>query len=77
MSKDAKALEMKKANAVGLAFWATKLMDPKYFDKASKAIANKDKKALLKVCDEAGIPKEVISGIREDYATEGWGWGWG
>ena len=73
----AEKIDKKRLKAIEYAFWAGKLMDPKYFNKATKAIEKKDKKALLAVANEAGIPKSVFKQINLDYATEGWGWGWG
>ena len=71
-----RTLKQKKEKAVNYAKELGKLLDPKYFDKASQAIDKKDKKALKAVMKEAGIPETVLTEIREDYATSGWGWGW-
>ena len=78
---EALSIEQKRLRAIEYAFWAGKLLDPKYFDKASKAIADKNKKAFLEIAKEAGIPREVLDRFVEeirplDIPSSGWGWGW-
>ena len=73
---DEPSLEQKRLKAIEYAFWAGKLLDPKYFDKASKAIADRDKNALIKICVDAGIPTDVVKRAGEDRAEflgDGWG----
>ncbi len=72
--------EEKRLRAIEYSFWAGKLLDPKYFDQASKAFAEEDKKTFLKICEEVGIPKTVIQQALQDSTDElvsGWGGGWG
>ena len=68
------------------AFWAGKLfeLEPKKFDKLSKAIEKRDKETFLEICAEAGIPQNVLDNLQEDTsyvrdlrADQGWGGGWG
>jgi hypothetical protein len=72
--------EEKRLRAIEYSFWAGKLLDPKYFDQASKAYAVRDKNAFLKICEEAGIPQNVIQQALQDSTdnyVSGWGSGWG
>lgn len=69
-------LKQKQDKAVDYAKELGKLLDPKYFDKASRAVHGKDKKALKAVMKEAGISESILTELKADYATEGWGWGW-
>jgi hypothetical protein len=75
------SLEQKRLKAMEYAFWAGRLLDPEYFDDASKAIADKNKAAFLQVARDAGIPEDVVKKFDEDigpmdFGTGGWG-GWG
>jgi len=79
--KSTLSIEQKRLKAIEYAFWAGKLLEPEYFDKATTAIAKKDKVALLKVAKEAGIPQDVLREFSEDIdpldlSADGWG-GWG
>ena len=76
------SLEQKRLKAIEYAFWAGKLLEPEYFNKASEAIAKKDKDAFFKVAKDAGIPEEVLKQFSDDSKSltlnqpGGWG-GWG
>jgi predicted Ser/Thr protein kinase len=76
------SIEEKRLKAIKYALYAEKLLDPKYFDKATKAIAKKDKDAFFKIAKDAGIPNDVLNDFREDIEPldlkmlDGWG-GWG
>jgi hypothetical protein len=79
--KSTLSVEQKRLKAIEYAFWAGKLFEPEYFDKASKAIAKKDKDAFLKIAKDAGIPQDVLDKFTEDvapidFSLDGWG-GWG
>ena len=81
IKKSTLSAEQKRLKAIEYAFWAGKLLEPEYFDKASKAIAKKDKDAFLKIANEAGIPQDVLKKFTEDIEpldlnVDGWG-GWG
>ncbi len=77
------SVDQKRLKAIEYSIWAGKLLEPEYFDKASKAIAKRDKDAFFKVAKDAGIPDEVLKRFNEDINqldlnAEGWGgWGWG
>lgn len=78
---DSSSLEQKRLKAIEYALWAGKLLDPEYFDKAAKAIADKNKDAFLSICAQAGIPQNIVNQLSEDVGDlwgGGWGgWGWG
>ena len=78
------SLDQKRLRAIEYSYYASKLLEPKYFDSASKAIAEKNKEKLTKICLDAGIPEDVINRATEDIkmlnGADGWGWGgdgWG
>ena len=77
------SVEQKRLKALEYSVWAGKLLEPAYFDRASKAIANRDKEAFFKVAKDAGIPDEILKRFDEDINQldlwgGGWGgWGWG
>jgi hypothetical protein len=73
------SLEQKRLRAIEYAFWGGRLLDPRYFDQASKAIADKNKEEFLKIAKDAGIPQDVLDKFKEDLRplNLGSGWGWG
>lgn len=86
MESKKRTLEQKRLRVMEYAFWAGKLfeLEPKKFDKLSKAIADRDKDAFLKICADAGVPQDVLNNLEQDTtyvnalkAEDGWGGGWG
>jgi hypothetical protein len=73
--KKTKSLE-NRLKAVDYARWAGNLLDPKYFDKASKAIKDKNKDEFFKTCIKAGIPEDVSKKFSSGMEGFGGDWGW-
>ena len=66
----------KRLKAVDYALWAGNLLDPKYFDAASKAIKDKNKDVFFKICIDAGIPKDVSEKLCLGMVDFNGDWGW-
>lgn len=62
--------------AVDSALWVGNLLDPKYFDKASKAIKEKNKDDFYKICINAGIPEDVSKNLCLGMVNFTGDWGW-
>ena len=58
----------RQAETVEFLAYAMFLLKDKIFDKAMKAINDEDTAEFAKVCEEAGIPKEV-DGVCDDMYT--------
>ena len=66
----------RRLKAVDYALWVGNLLDPKYFDKASKAIKSKNKDDFYKICIKAGIPDDVSKKFASGMDNFSGDWGW-
>ncbi len=58
-----KPISPQRAEALDLAFMASRLLDERYFDECSNAVLTNNKELFLKKCSEAQIPPSVAEKI--------------